>query len=99
MLGLQSYKTAQNPRLRQVAKRTLSHSHLTHRLPAVGTIATLMSSIANISAVFALKGREPAFVLTFSFHLTLSDMSCMLYCRRRLLRRRFALYFYSLQYR
>ena len=28
----------------------------------VGTIATLISSIANIAAVFALKGHEPAFV-------------------------------------
>jgi hypothetical protein len=51
MLGLYSYRIAQNPRLRQVARRTL-----------VGTVATLTSSIANISAVFALKGREPAFI-------------------------------------
>lgn len=29
---------------------------------AVGTIGTLISSVANVSAVFALKGLEPAFV-------------------------------------
>jgi hypothetical protein len=28
-----------------------------------GTLATLASSITNVSAVFALKGLEPAFVL------------------------------------
>ena len=31
-------------------------------LMVVGTIGTLISRVANVSAVFALKGLEPAFV-------------------------------------
>jgi hypothetical protein len=63
LLGLYTYQFTPNARLRTVAKRTMSISvHTAHRTNEVGTIATLCSTIANGSALFALKGLEPAFV-------------------------------------
>jgi len=51
ILGLYSFQHEPTTRLRKVALRTL-----------VGTILTLMSSVANITAIFILKGLEPAFI-------------------------------------
>lgn len=45
-----------------------------------GTLATLASSITNVSAVFALKGLEPAFVLILAANLLIIDLSVMLHC-------------------
>jgi hypothetical protein len=39
-------------------------------LKVVGTIATLISSVANITAIFVLEGLEPAFVSPVSTSLT-----------------------------
>jgi hypothetical protein len=59
----------------------------------VGTIATLISSIANITAICVLKGFEPAFVI-FPFELSplTTGMSFMLHSRCNFLRRNTALY-------
>lgn len=55
----------------------------------VGTLATLCSSIANISAVFALKGHEAAFVTQSRISFAdMIDLSRMLHSRRCFLRRR-----------
>jgi hypothetical protein len=62
IVGLYSFKHAPNTRLRAVAQRTLSLCLAVDWLTVVGTLATLSSSIANVSAVFALRGLEPAFV-------------------------------------
>src|SRR5271170_7877701 len=76
MLGLYSYRVVQNPRLRAVAKRTFSMCPFIQANGIVGTLATLCSSIANISAVFALRGHEAAFVshsrLFLADHIDLS---------------------------
>jgi len=51
ILGLYSFRNDPDTRLRKVAQRTF-----------VGTVLTLMSSVANITAIFVLEGLEPAFI-------------------------------------
>src|SRR5271170_5509243 len=81
MLGLYSYRVVQNPRLRAVAKRTFSMCPFVRANGIVGTVATLCSSIANISAVFALKGHEAAFVTSAQNLSLIIDLSRMLHSR------------------
>jgi len=70
IIGLYSYKQEQATPLRKVAQRTLGKTYrYGKKLSLVGTIATLASSIANVSAVFVLKGQEPAFVCPFIFSI------------------------------
>jgi len=89
MLGLYSYRVVQNPRLRAVAKRTFSMCPFIQANGIVGTLATLCSSIANISAVFALKGHEAAFVTSIQYLLLSKiDLSRMLHSGCGVLRRR-----------
>ena len=62
------------------------------KLIVVGTVATLMSSIANITAIFVLRGLEPAFVFS-PFHRLTVGLSYLLYPWRRLLCNSPSLYF------
>lgn len=63
ILGLYSFQHEPNTRLRKVALRTFSiPEEVLEMLTVVGTILTLMSSVANITAIFVLRGLEPAFV-------------------------------------
>jgi len=69
ILGLYSFQHEPNTRLKKVALRTFSKPLLLFMtgktLIVVGTILTLMSSVANITAIFVLKGFEPAFVIPY----------------------------------
>ena len=51
----------------------------------VGTLLTLTSSIANIAAIFALDGLEPAFVAPLYDRSLTSDLFIVLHHRRRCL--------------